>query len=421
MENFKINRKLLALSKEIEKSLEHKFEEIEEIAKYNENKVLKSFIDCKISSANFVETSGYGYYDSGRENLDRLYSKIFGSKDAFVRFSFVSGTHTISVALFSLLKKGDKMLSITGTPYETISETIGIKKNENSLQSNGVIYKEIDIFKQNKIDLNLLLKELKNEKFKIIYIQRSKGYSFRKSIDISEIEKIAKLVHKIDKSTIIFVDNCYGEFVEKKEPNEVGANIVCGSLIKNPGGAIAKSGGYIAGDKKLIELCAQRFTAPGLGREIGCNLNQNKDIFLGIYLAPMFVCNALKSSIFTRAIFESLNFKIFPQVFEKTSDIVSILQLNSKERLESFCEGIQQNSPIDSFFKPIPTKMPGYENEVIMACGSFVSGASLELSADAEIKPPFNIFIQGGISYNNSKFTILKTIEKMGKENLLQF
>ena len=403
----------------IEKNLEPKFKEIEEIQSKNENKVLKSFLECKIGTSDFVETSGYGYYDSGREKLDRLFSKIFGADDAFVRYNFISGTHTISVVLFSLLKKNDVMLSITGTPYPTIRETIGIKKNKHSLQNCGVIYKEIDIFKQNKIDLDMLKNIIKKEKFKMIYIQRSKGYCIRKSVSIEEIEKISEIVHEIDEKTIVFIDNCYGEFVEEKEPTEVGANIICGSLIKNPGGAIAKSGGYIAGDSDLVELCIQRFTAPGLGREIGCNLNQNKDMFLGVFLAPLFVSNALKSGIFTRSIFKNLGFKVFPKVFEKTSDIVSIIQLNSKEKLQSFCEGIQQNSPIDSFIKPIPSKMPGYESDIIMACGSFVSGASLELSADAQIKPPFNVFLQGGISYNNSKMSILNTIEKMRREELI--
>ena len=413
MEIFKIDEKLLKLSKKIEKELKEKFIEIDEIECHNENKVLKAFLDCKVAATDFVETTGYGYYDSGREKLDMLYSKIFKSEDSLVRCGFVSGTHTIATALFSLLKKGETMMSITGTPYPTIRKTIGIEEDEMSLKNFGIQYEEIDIFKDNKLNLDLLKKNIEKRNIKMIYIQRSKGYRVRKSVEIDEIEKISKIVHKKNKESIVFIDNCYGEFVEKKEPIEVGADIICGSLIKNPGGAIAKSGGYITGRKKLIDLCSKRFTAPGLLKEIGTNFNQNKDMFLGIFLAPLFVSNALKSGLFARAIFKKLGFSVFPDIEEKTSDIVSVIKLNSKENLELFCKEIQKNSPIDSFITPTPAKMPGYKNDVIMACGSFIAGASLELSADAEIKPPYNIFLQGGISYNNAKIAILKAIEKL--------
>ncbi len=421
MNIFNINKKLLSLSEEIELNLKNQFQEIEKTSKINENKVLKAFLDCKISTTDFVESTGYGYGDSGREKLDKLFSSIFKTEDSLVRCGFVSGTHTIATALFSVLEKGDKMLCVTSTPYPTIRKTIGIEKNKGSLKDLGIIYNEIDIFKNDKLDKNLLLKNLKNKNVKMVYIQRSKGYCVRKSVSIKEIEEISNLVHNINKDTIIFIDNCYGEFVEEKEPTQVGADLICGSLIKNPGGAIAKSGGYITGRKNLIELCAQKFTAPGLGKEMGCNFNQNRDMFLGIFLAPMFVCNALKNSLFSRAVFKKLGFCIHPDIFEKTSDIVSVIELKSKEKLQSFCEGIQKNSPIDSFVTPILSSMPGYENEVIMACGSFVNGASLELSADCEVKPPYNVFLQGGISYNNAKIAILNTIQKMINEKQIEF
>lgn len=312
------------------------------------------------------------------------------------------------------------MLSVTKTPYPTIRKTIGIEKNENSLISLGVKYKEIDIFKENNLNLTLLKENLK-ENVKLIYIQRSKGYSAKNSVTISEIEKIAELAHKINPKTIVFVDNCYGEFVETKEPTEVGADLIAGSLIKNPGGAVAKSGGYIAGKKSLISLCAEKFTAPGLGKEIGSSLNQNKDLFFGIFVAPLFVGNALKVSFFLRKIFQTIGFEVLPKPFEKTSDIVSVIKLNSKKALLSFCEGIQQNSPINSFFKPTAAKMPGYKEKVVMAAGGFISGASLEISADAELKPPYNVFFQGGICYNSAKTAILNTIKKMVDEKIITF
>lgn len=421
MNIFNINKKLLSLSEEVELNLKSQFLKIEETTKLNENKVLKAFLDCKISTSDFIESTGYGYGDSGKEKLDMLFSNIFKTEDSLVRCGFVSGTHTIATALFSVLEKKDEMLSVTSTPYPTIRKTIGIEKSKGSLKDLGVIYNEIDIFKNNKLDKKLLLKNLRSKKIKMVYIQRSKGYSIRKSVSIKEIKEIANLTHEINKDTIVFVDNCYGEFVEEKEPAEVGADLICGSLIKNPGGSIAKSGGYITGKKNLINLCAQKFTAPGLGKEIGCNFNQNKDMFLGIFLAPMFVCNALKNSLFSRAIFKKLGFFVYPDIFEETSDIVSVIELRSKEKLQSFCEGIQKNSPINSFVTPTPSPMPGYKNEVIMACGSFINGASLELSADCEVKPPYNVFLQGGISYNNTKIAILNTIEKMINEKQIKF
>lgn len=420
MKNFKLNDKILNLAANVEKSLQKTFEQIDRTYEKNENRVLNSFLECKVSTSHFYESTGYGYDDVGKNKLDELFSKIFICEDALVRSGFVSGTHAIAVALFAVLKPQDILLSITGTPYPTIRKTIGIVKSKdaNSLSDYGIKYEEINIFEKDEIDLNLLEKKIQKN-VKVIYIQRSKGYCVRHSISIEQIKKVADFVHAINKEIVVFVDNCYGEFVEEKEPTQVGADLMCGSLIKNPGGGVAKTGGYIAGKKNLIELCAQRFTAPGLGKEIGSNLSQNKDLFFGIFIAPFFVANALKTSAFARAIFEKMGFNVFPKAFEKTSDIVCVLRLNSKQKLESFCEGIQNNSPINSFFKPIPSRMPGYSKKIIMASGGFVSGASLELSADAEITPPYNVFLQGGLTYNSAKTAILKTIQKMENEKLL--
>ncbi len=422
MEFFKFNENLLNLANETEEGLKENFKNINLISQHNENKVLKAFLECKVSSSHFTQSTGYAYDDFGRDKLDELYSKIFKSEDALVRHNFVCGTHVISTVLFAVLKPKEKMLSITSTPYPTIRKTIGIEKSDfkNSLIDLGVLYDEIDVFKENKLNLKELKTKLKEE-IKLIYIQRSKGYSVRKAVNMQQIKLISETVHTISPKTIVFVDNCYGEFVEEQEPIEVGADLACGSLIKNPGGGIAKTGGYVVGEKNLIALVSEKLTAPGLGKEIGSSLNQNKDMFFGIFISPFFVSNALKVSVFTRKIFQNLGFKVFPNPSEKVSDIVSVLELNSKKALVSFCEALQKNSPINSFLTPTPSKMPGYENEIIMASGGFVNGASLELSCDAQLKPPYNVFLQGGLSYNSSKTTILKTIEKLITENLIEF
>lgn len=421
MEFFKINEKILSLANEVEENLKENFNNINLIAQHNENKVLKAFLSCKVASAHFTQSTGYAYDDFGREKLDELYSKIFESEDALVRHNFVSGTHVISTVLFAVLKPKEKMLSVTSTPYPTIRKTIGIKKSplKNSLIDLGVEYDEINILEKNKLNLEKLKIKLK-EKIKLIYIQRSKGYSVRNAVNMPQINLIAKTVHSISPETIVFVDNCYGEFVEKQEPIEMGADLAAGSLIKNPGGGIAKTGGYVVGKKNLIALVSEKLTAPGLGKEIGSSLNQNKDMFFGIFISPFFVSNALKVSVFVRGLFKKLGFNVFPNLNEPVSDIVSVLQLNSKEMLTSFCEALQNNSPINSFLTPIPSEMPGYENEIIMASGGFVNGASLELSCDAQLKPPYNAFLQGGLTYNTAKTTILKAIEKLIDENLIK-
>lgn len=419
-----VNKKLLNLAEIVEAEIKPQFSHINKLMAFNETKVLKAFINSKISTAHFIESTGYGYGDAGREKIDSLYSNVFEAQDAIVRAGFISGTHTISVALFGLLRPKDVILNVTGTPYPTIHSTIGLKTSnkKNSLIDYGITYKEINILNEltnNEINLDILKKSL-TKKVKVVYIQRSKGYSTRPSLSIDAIEQICNIVHSINENAIVLVDNCYGEFVQRKEPTAVGADVICGSLIKNPGGAIAKCGGYIAGKKELIELCADRLSAPGLGRDVGCNMNQNKDILLGLHVAPSFVGNALKTSLFLRCLFYKMGFKVLPEVDAHMSDIVSVLQLNNEKALISFCEGIQQYSPVDSFVRPVPAEMPGYSNNVIMAAGTFVNGASLELTADAQLCPPYNVFVQGGLCYYSSKYCILKTAEKMLNEKLIE-
>ena len=419
---FKIDKNLKTLAENIELKIKPQFKQIDEIALFNESKVLKAFLDNKVSSNHFIETTGYGYGDTGKIVIDNVFKQIFKTESSLTRCSFVSGTHAISIALFSLLNPNDVLLSITGSPYDTINKIIG-SKNQNTkiktLTKYGVKFKQIELLKNGDFDLNTIKSALKN-KVKLIYIQRSRGYSLRPAISIKKIQKLVNLVKHISAKTIILVDNCYGEFVEKKEPTEVGANLICGSLIKNPGGAIAQSGGYIAGDEKLIEQCANTLTAPGLGKEIGCNFNQNKNILMGIFLAPKIVSNALKLSIFARNLFSKLGLKVFPKINTQPTDIVSAIELKSKNALLCFCKGIQNNSPIDSFLTPTPWPMPGYDCDIIMAAGTFINGASIEISADAPIKPPYNVFLQGGITYNTGKICILNTAQQLINNKFLK-
>ncbi len=421
---FKIDEKLKQLAAESELECYDIFKKIEQTELYNESKTLKAFIDNKVSSSHFIETTGYGYGDSGKEVIDNVFKQVFSSKDALVRCNFVSGTHAISVALFALLKPTDTILSVTGTPYDTVQQIIGINKlNKNNcknLKTYGINYTQIELTKDDDFDFYEIKLKLK-EKIKLIYIQRSKGYCTRRSVNIDKIEKLVKFVKELSPKTIILVDNCYGEFVEKKEPTEVGADLICGSLIKNPGGAIASNGGYIAGEKKLIENCANTLTAPGLGKEVGCNFNQNRNILMGIFVAAHVVANALKVSAFARTVFKKIGLDVFPKPNEKTNnDIVSAITLRNEKTLLSFCHGIQNNSPIDSFLTPQAWPMPGYEHEIVMASGSFTNGSSIEISADAPMKPPFNAFLQGGLTYNTGKICILNTIQKLVNEKLIE-
>ena len=389
------------------------FDYIDEIVEYNSGKVLKAFIDNKISESHFNPTTGYGYDDKGRDTLDKVFAQIMGAEDALVRQDFASGTHAITVALFGILRPGDTVLSISGAPYDTLQGAIGISNNHSSgtLKDFKINYDQVDLNKYSCFDLDAIKLKLTNKQIKMVMIQRSCGYSQRDSINLEEIKKVCKFIKKISPSTVIFVDNCYGEFVEKLEPCEVGADLIAGSLIKNPGGAIAPTGGYIAGKKALVEMCANRLTTPATGREIGSNPSGHRQLYMGLYFAPLVVGQALKTAVFASAFFETLGFKTSPHFSKKRTDIIQKIAMNSKEQLIGFCKGIQNASAVDSFLTPEPWDMPGYDNKIIMAAGAFTLGSSIELSADAPIREPYTVFMQGGTNFYNSKVSLIKAAQ----------
>ncbi len=413
---FDISNKLEKLSENVEKKLEAIYSNIDKIAMHNQGRVLKAFRDEKVSGIHFGKSTGYGYSDAGRETIEKIYANVFDSEAALVRIQFVNGTHTIATALEACLMPGDKMLAITGKPYDTLCEVIGISENPLSLKNYGVEYDQINLKENGDIDLDKVEDYLKNNKVKLVHIQRSKGYELRKSLYIEDIEKAIKLIKSIDSSIIVLVDNCYGEFVEENEPTSVGADLICGSLIKNPGGSLCETGGYIAGKKDLIELCAQKLTCPGIGGECGATLGQNKNILQGFFMAPAIVKNALKSAVFAAAIMEELGFEVYPKAYEKRSDIIQAIKLNDENNLVNFIRGIQKASPVDSHVVPYAWDMPGYDDKVIMAAGTFVEGASIELSADSPIRKPFVAYMQGGITYESAKLAILIAINEILKE-----
>lgn len=393
---------------------EKKFKEIEKIKEYNQQKVLKSFIECEISESHFNGTTGYGYNDRGREKLEELFSNIFKTEDALVRHNFVSGTHTLTTALFGILRPGDSFLSVTGKPYDTLEDVIGSPdKNQGSLYNFGINFEYIDFEKNKEKYFNSIKTRLSEKIFKMVYIQRSRGYSLRDSLSASQIKDIVLLVKNINPKIIVMVDNCYGEFVEKQEPSEVGADLIAGSLIKNPGGAISLTGGYIAGRKDLIDLCSYRLTAPGIGKEVGATLGTNRELFMGIFNAPNVVAESLKTAVFASALFEILGYEVYPKFNENRCDIVQSIVLKNPQNLINFCKGIQEGSPIDSFVSPEPWEMPGYESKVIMAAGTFISGSSIELSADGPLREPYTVWLQGGTNFYASKIGIMKAAQRI--------
>ncbi|MEE1011172.1 MAG: aminotransferase class V-fold PLP-dependent enzyme [Acutalibacteraceae bacterium] len=395
-----------------------KFDEIDSIAEYNQQKVLSSFINNRVSETDFAGSTGYGYGDTGRDKLDRIYADIFGAEDAIVRHSFTCGTHTLAVALYGVLRPGDTMLCVTGTPYDTIHSVIGISgEGMGSLKDFGVNYAQVDLDENGRPDMNAIEKALEM-KPKMVYIQRSRGYSLRPSLSVDEIGRIASLVHsKCD--AVVMVDNCYGELVEKIEPTEVGADLMAGSLIKNAGGSIARTGGYIAGRADLVELCAYRATTPGLGKEVGCTLGENRNMFMGIFHAPHVVGESLKAAVFAAALFEEFGFKVTPSSDESRHDIIQALCLENADRLVEFCRGIQSGAPVDSYVTPEPWDMPGYDSKVIMAAGAFILGSSIELSADAPLREPFAVWMQGGINFHSAKVAIMLAAEGLAEKGLI--
>ncbi len=417
---FNFDDKLTELAREAENACSLSLAGYDSIADFNGSKVLSAFIKHKVSEQCFNGTTGYGYGDIGRDTLDKIYADVFGAEDAIVRQNFVSGTHALSVALFGVLRPGDKMVAITGKPYDTLEEIIGIRgeKGNGSLIDFGVEYSQVDLLEGGEPDMDSILKAVQGAK--LAYIQRSRGYSLRPSLTVSQLEKIICGIKVANPDTIVMVDNCYGEFVEKKEPTQVGADLVAGSLIKNAGGAIARTGGYIAGRKDLIELCSYRLTCVGMGKEVGCTLGQNREMYLGLFMAPDIVSNALKTAAFAAELFTRMGFECYPKKNETRGDIITVLKLGNEELLTAFCQGIQKGSPVDSFVSPESWDMPGYDSKVIMAAGTFTMGASIELSADAPIREPFAVWLQGGITYTSGKIGILHAAQEILNRKLIK-
>ena len=411
---FNIDEKLLQLDKTALEKCKTVFENIDNITEYNQLKVLKAFIENGVSEPYFAGTTGYGYDDKGREILEKVMADCMGAEDSLIRHNFVSGTHTLSVALFGILRPNDKVLVLTGRPYDTITGVFGIdEKNDGSLADFGVECHQVNLSENGTPDIEQIKNRLKNDNFKMAYIQRSRGYTLRPSLTIDDIEILCKTVKEISPDTVIMVDNCYGEFVEKKEPLEVGADLIAGSLIKNPGGGIAPTGGYIAGKKELVEKCSYRLTCAGVGREVGATLGHSRELYLGLFQAPHVVGEALKTAIYTSALFKSLGYAVTPEPTEKRGDIIQCITLGNAEKLIAFCQGMQSGAPVDSFLTPEPWDMPGYTDPVIMAAGAFTLGASIELSADAPLREPYAAWMQGGLNFHSAKAGVLLAAQKM--------
>ena len=411
---FNISNELSSLDeKAISKSKPY-FEQIDKVTEYNQLKVLRAFIDSRVSESNFAPTTGYGYGDKGRDDLDAILAKIFGAEDALIRHTFASGTHTLTVALFGILRPGDKMLCVTGRPYDTLIGVLGCdERTDGSLADFGVEYSEVALDENGRPDYTEIEKAVKEQSPQVVYIQRSRGYSLRPSLSVTEIEKICKTVKAISKDIIIMVDNCYGEFVEQKEPTEVGADLMAGSLIKNPGGGIAPCGGYIAGRSDLVEKCAYRMTAPGVGREVGASLGHNRELYMGIFNAPHVTGEALKAAVYAAALFTEMGYDVTPTMDEKRADIIQAILLKNSDRLIAFCKGLQSGAPVDSHLTPEPWDMPGYDDKVIMAAGAFTLGSSIELSADAPLREPFAVWMQGGLNFHTARAGILMAAEQV--------
>ena len=414
-DNFGISDKTLKLVSEAEESIKEQFKHIENICEINQLRVMKAFADNRVSDSHFVATTGYGYDDLGRDTLDRVYADIMGAEDALVHHNFISGTHTISTALFAVLRPNDILVSITGKPYDTLEEVIGIQgeAGNGSLKDFGVKYVQIDLKHDGTPDLEQIKFTLTHMNVKAVTIQRSKGYGWRPTYSAKDIGALIEFVKEISPETICIVDNCYGEFVETEEPTAYGADLIAGSLIKNPGGGLAPTGGYIAGKQKYVELCAYRLTSVGIGKEAGASLGFNRQMYQGLFMAPHVVSQALKAAVLCSAVFEKLGFEVDPKPNEIRHDIIQSIKFGDPDKVTAFCQGIQKGAPVDSFVTPEPWDMPGYSSQVIMAAGAFVQGASIELSADAPIKPPYIAYMQGGLTYESAKLGIMVAADKM--------
>lgn len=420
---FEISEKVKNLSETALKKAKPVFVGIDELTEYNQQKVLSAFIRNRVDETDFNTTTGYGYSDKGREKLDVLVADIFGAESAIIRAgALASGTHTLAVCLYGILRPNDTMLCVTGTPYDTLHSTIGLNgKNsgEGTLADFGVRYAQIDLTENDEIDYDAIEKASAEASVRMVYIQRSRGYSLRHTISIDEIERVCEIVHRVNKRAIVMVDNCYGEFTEKKEPTQVGADLIAGSLIKNAGGGIAPSGGYIAGRSDLVKLCGYRLTTPGLGTELGATLGQNRNIFMGLFNSPHVVGEAMKTAVFAASLFTELGFKVTPEVNETRHDIIQAICLENSDNLIAFCQGLQKGAPVDSYVTPEPWDMPGYDSQVIMSAGAFTSGSSIELSADAPLREPFAVWMQGGLNFHSGKLGVMLAAEEMYKRGLI--
>ena len=421
-ENFGIDNSVLELIDSAEQNIKEQFESIEETSHINQTKVLKAFQSNKVGDIHFGTTTGYGNDDIGRDALDKIYAQIFDCEDALVRFNFVSGTHTISTALFGVLRPGDLLVSITGKPYDTLDEVIGIsgKKGTGSLADFGIGYMQIDLNNNGEPDYDKIKEIVSENSVKAVMLQRSKGYGDRPTYSPKKLGEIIKFVKSVSPKTIAIVDNCYGEFTDIYEPTTFGADLIMGSLIKNPGGGIAKTGGYIAGRKDLIELCSYRLTSVGIGKENGATLGTNRDMYQGLFMAPHIVSQATKTSVLAAAVYEKLGFRVNPMPKEPRYDIIQSITLGSAEKMLAFMRGVQMGAPVDSFVIPEAWQMPGYSDSVVMAAGAFVQGSSIEFSADGPLKPPYIAYLQGGLTYESARFGILKTVQLMKEKGLIE-
>ena len=413
-----ISREVYSFCQEILTGLEPRFKEIDENAEYNQLKVIKAMQDNKVSEACLLGTTGYGYNDLGRETLEAVYASIFHTEDALVRPQITCGTHALALALMSNLRPGDELLSPVGKPYDTLEEVIGIRPSKGSLKEYGISYRQVDLLEDGSFDYENIRKAI-NEKTRLVTIQRSKGYQTRPTLSVARIGELIAFIKDIKPDVICMVDNCYGEFVEEKEPLEVGADMIVGSLIKNPGGGLAPIGGYIVGKKECVENAAYRLTSPGLGKEVGASLGVIQSFYQGFFMAPTVVSGALKGAVFAANIYEKLGFSVIPNGTESRHDIIQAVTFNNPDAMIAFCEGIQAAAPVDSYVTPEPWAMPGYDSDVIMAAGAFVQGSSIELSADGPIKPPYAVYFQGGLTWYHAKLGILMSLQKLKERNLV--
>ena len=411
-EKLGISREVLEFGKKIEESLRERFRAIDENAEFNQLKVISAMQENRLSDIHFSGTTGYGYNDLGRETLEKVYASVFHTEDALVRPQITCGTHALYTALAGNLRPGDELLSPVGKPYDTLEEVIGIRKSNGSLREYGITYRPVDLLPDGSFDFEGI-REAINDRTKLVTIQRSKGYATRPTLSVARIGELISFVKSIKPDVICMVDNCYGEFVETIEPSDVGADMVVGSLIKNPGGGLAPIGGYIAGTKECVENASYRLGAPGLGREVGASLGVNQSLFQGLFLAPTVTAGALKGAIFAAAIYEKLGFDVVPNSTESRHDIIQAVTFGKPEGVIAFCEGIQAAAPVDSFVTPEPWDMPGYDSQVIMAAGAFIQGSSIELSADGPIKPPYSVFFQGGLTWYHAKLGILMSLQRL--------